>query len=387
VEKLSSLRRSLFLVSLPLGILLFALPIYGKRIGADAVQICLFFSVFSLMTVLIRPIVGTALDRFGRRPFLILGLSGYAGTMFIIAFSDQVWHITLARACEGTAYALLWLSVQAITADAAETNDRGRSFGSMPQASYRGAIIGTFIGFGVLTAVGINNGWRPLFLGYAITCLIAALLALLHIPETNPAFSTHHERRPLPRSRPWVLLLLVTAVTGASWAMITPILMIFLQEKLTADVASLGAAYLPAALIWAVLPSRLGALADRFGRKPLMVLGLVAAASSSFYIPHIGSLLGLAAIWAFQALCYAAGDPAEEALVADLTGGDQRGRAYGMYTMAAGLGATLGPLVGGWLYEAIGSKAPFYANGIVLAICAIILAGLLKIPGQQRQPL
>jgi MFS family permease len=117
-----------------------------------------------------------------------------------------------------------------------------------------------------------------------------------------------------------------------------------------------------------------------------MVLGLVAAASSSFYIPHIGSLLGLAAVWAFQALCYAAGDPAEEALVADLTGGDQRGRAYGMYTMAAGLGATLGPLVGGWLYEAIGSKAPFYANGIVLAICAIILAALLKIPGQQRQP-
>jgi MFS family permease len=305
--------------------------------------------------------------------------------MFIIAFSVQVWHITLARACEGTAFALLWLSVQAITADVADADDRGRSFGSIPQATYRGAIIGTFIGFGVLASLGIRSGWRPLFLGYATTCLIAAVLALLHIPETNPTFSSQVERRPLPRSRPWVLLLLVTAVTGASWAMITPILMIFLQEKLTTDVASLGTAYLPAALIWAALPSRLGALADRFGRKPLMVLGLIAASSSSFYIPHLSSLLGLAMIWAFQALCHAAGDPAEEALVADLTGGDQRGRAYGMYTMAAGLGATLGPLVGGWLYEAIGSKAPFYANGIVLAMCAVILAALLKIPSQQRQ--
>ena len=67
----------------------------------------------------------------------------------------------------------------------------------------------------------------------------------------------------------------------------------------------------------------------------------------------LGSLAALAVLWAAQALCYAAGDPAEQALVADLTGGDQRGRAYGLYAMAAGLGAALGPLAGGWLYENI----------------------------------
>jgi MFS family permease len=176
------------------------------------------------------------------------------------------------------------------------------------------------------------------------------------------------------------LLLLVTAVTGASWAMISPILMIFLQEKLAAGVAELGLAYLPAALIWAMLPSRLGALADRIGRKPLMVLGMAAAAASSFLIPHLTGLFGLAALWAFQALCYAAGDPAEEALVADLTGSDQRGRAFGAYTLAAGLGATAGPLLGGWLYEGPGPQTPFYANGVVLALCAAVLAALLEVP-------
>ena len=71
--------------------------------------------------------------------------------------------------------------------------------------------------------------------------------------------------------------------------------------------------------------------------------------------------------------------------MADLTGGDQRGRAYGMYSMVAGLGATLGPLIGGWLYEVLGAKAPFYANGIILAICAVILIALLKIPGQKQK--
>ena len=364
---------------------MFALPIYGKRIGANAVQIGLFFSVFSLMTVLLRPVLGAALDRYGRRPFLLSGLVGYSMTMFIIAFSARVWHITMARACEGTAYSLLWLSVQSITSDAAGKEDRGRAFGSMPQASYRGAITGTFIGFGVLSTLGLNTGWCPLFAGYGALCLAAAVFALIHVPETHTVRERYSDRRPLPRSRPWILLLLVTTVTGASWAMITPILMIFLQEKLTTDVANLGLAYFPAALVWATLPSRLGAMSDRFGRKSLMVLGLIAASLSSFYIPHLNSLIGLAALWAFQALCYAAGDPAEESLVADLTGGDQRGRAYGIYATAAGLGATIGPLFGGWLYEAMGSKVLFYANGVILAICAIILTALLKIPGHQSQ--
>jgi MFS family permease len=236
---------------------MFALPIYGKRIGANAIQIGLLFSIFSLMSVLLRPLLGVALDRYGRRPFLLLGLAGYSITMFIIAFSVQVWQITLDRAFEGTAAALLWLSVQSITADAAEKGNRGRSFGSMPQASYQGAIVGTFISFGILTAAGFERGWCPLFTGYGTMCLIEVILALIYVPETNPFRAQHAERYPLPWSRAWILLLVVTAVTGASWAMVTPILMIFLQERLTTEVANLGLAYLPAAVIWAVLPRRL----------------------------------------------------------------------------------------------------------------------------------
>jgi MFS family permease len=174
-----------------------------------------------------------------------------------------------------------------------------------------------------------------------------------------------------------VLLLAVTAVTAASWMMVSPILMIFLQEKLAAGIGDLALAYLPAVFIGAFLPSRLGALADRFGRKPLMVLGLAVAASSSFIIPGLASLEGLTILWALQALCHAAGDPAEQALVADLTDNDQRGRAFGLYALASGLGATVGPLAGGWLYESLGPRGPFFANGVVLALCALVLWGLL----------
>jgi MFS family permease len=96
-------------------------------------------------------------------------------------------------------------------------------------------------------------------------------------------------------------------------------------------------------------------------------------------------LVALAALWAWQALCYAAGDPAEQALVADLTGSDQRGRAYSLYALAADLGATIGPLGGAWLYQHRGVQWPFYANGIVLALCTAVLWIWLQVPGPARR--
>jgi MFS family permease len=210
---------------------------------------------------------------------------------------------------------------------------------------------------------------------------VAVWLTARRLPETRPR-QERARLQPIVWSRPWLLLLLVTLVTGASAAMVAPILILFLQKRLAVGIQQLALAFVPAALIWATLPGRLGRLADRFGRKPLMLLGLGAAAASSFLIPRVQSLLGLAALWAVQELCYAAGDPAEQALVADLTGGDQRGRAYGLYTMAAGLGATFGPLLGGWLYQNVSPGAPFLANGAILAACAVVLAGLLQVPAR-----
>jgi len=166
--------------------------------------------------------------------------------------------------------------------------------------------------------------------------------------------------------------------------MISPILIIFLQDKLSVGVETLSWAFLPMGLVWAFLPAQFGKLADRFGRKPMMLAGLGAAALSSFIVPYLGSVITLSIIWAFQAMCYAAGDPAEQALVADLTGKRQHGRAYGFYLMCADLGATIGPLGGTWLYQTFGETSPFIANGFILAACALILLVYLKIPSNSK---
>ena len=57
--------------------------------------------------------------------------------------------------------------------------------------------------------------------------------------------------------------------------------------------------------------------------------------------------------------------PLQKALISDLTTHAQRGTGYGLSTFAASLGAAVGPLLGGWVYDHVGHLTPFFLTGII----------------------
>ena len=188
---LKTLQTSIFFAAQPFFIMDLLLPIYGKDMGANAVEIGLIFSAFSIMTILMRPLVGWALDRFGRRPFFVAGMLAYALTMVAFAFSEQVWGMVAARFLQGAASACAVLSANAIIADVTNEGNRARAFGGLAQASSRGSIMGAFIAFTLYNApplverVGQARIQTILFLAFAGLSLVAFIIALLRLPETN----------------------------------------------------------------------------------------------------------------------------------------------------------------------------------------------------------
>lgn len=373
---------AMFLISLPFGILSFVMPIYGKELGASALEIGGLFSALALVPIIVRPFLGFALDRWGRRPFLLLGLGGYVAAMILFCLSNTIWLLTLARLVQGLGQAFLWIAAITIVADVASVTGRGRDFGQIDEALGRGALIGTAAGFfAIFTLIGfklnMTQAWFWLFLAYTIPAVIALGVAWRGIGETRPpATRAPIEKRPF--SQQLGALMLIVFAVGASMAMVSPLLMIFLQDHLHADIRALGLAYLPAALVGAFLPSRLGRLADRWGRKLPMIGGLIIGAVASALIPHLPNMLLLAALWAIGAVSGAAATPAQRAFVADIAGQDVRGSSYGLYTFAYFLGAAVGPLAGGWLYDNTTHAMPFYLNAVILIIGAVLVATMLR---------
>ncbi|MGD2104501.1 MAG: MFS transporter [Anaerolineae bacterium] len=378
--------KAVFWVSFPFGILSFVLPIYGKELGASALQVGGFFSAISLVPLVVRPFLGRAMDRWGRRPFLLVGLAGYTAATAIFCAADTVRLLTIGRFVQGLGQAFLWISAYTIVADVARKTGRGRDFGSIDEAVNRGALIGTSLGFGaIFTLENLDLGWRQiwfwLFAAYLVPALISLWTGWRGVRETLPEAarskgSVASDHGPL--SEQLIALMGIVLVTGASRAMVWPLLMIYLQDTLGAGVGALATAYVPAALISSFLPSHMGRIADRLGRRVPMTAGLLVGGLASAFIPHLPGLMTLAILWAVESLGYAVSIPAERAYVADLAGADMRGTSYGLYTFAHFFGAATGPLAGGWLYDHVGRATPFYLNTVVLFFGASLVLLMLR---------
>jgi MFS family permease len=351
---------------------------------ASAFEVGALFSAVSFVPILVRPFIGRILDRWGRRPFLLAGLAAYALSMVLLCLSRTILLLTVARFVQGIGQAFLWLAAYAIVADLSHAAGWGRGFGAIDEASNRGALIGAIPGLAAILAMEFSplrwaQAWPAIFALYAAAAISGLGISSARVGETHALTGTPPvARRPL--SLQIAALMVIVLITGASTAMVWPILVIFLQDKLGAGAVTLGIAYLPAALINSFLPSRLGRITDRIGRKPLMALGLFIGAVVSVFLPHLRSVILLAVLWAVDSLGYAASSPAERAFVADIAGSDARGTSYGLYTFAYFLGAAVGPLAGGWLYDRAGHAAPFYANSIMLLAGSVLVLALLREP-------
>lgn len=170
-------------------------------------------------------------------------------------------------------------------------------------------------------------------------------------------------------------------VSGTGIGSLLPILPLFLRER--------GASYsLVGVIVGAALAAQAigqwpaGWLAERIGRREMMVVGLLVAAAASLMFLFPLSVEWLVVVRFVQGLGFAAAAPAEIAAVADVVPPDELGRAYGWVSAARQSGIIVGPAIGG-LLAVFGRWTVFAATGIALAGAALVAA--LTIPKSPRR--
>ena len=187
----------------------------------------------------------------------------------------------------------------------------------------------------------------------------AALYRLVFGSDTNPAL------------RPVLAVNFAGSLAGSTmWSFVG----IWAIERLHADQSTLGLAYLVSALLGVASGYAGGHLSDHVGRRPLIFAGWTGqtAIVLAFLAAGDNTTAGLLVL-CFAGLSFALGQASSQALVADVVPPDQHEAAYAAVRVAANLGITCGPplgglllLIGGWNALFLGA-ACFSALSLLLA--------------------
>lgn len=171
----------------------------------------------------------------------------------------------------------------------------------------------------------------------------------------------------------WILL---TTVLGSSMAMVDStvvnVALPRIGRDLDADLAALQWTVNAYMLTLAGLILLGGSLGDRYGRRKIFVLGVVWFAAASLLCglaPNVGVLVAARAL---QGIGGALLTPGSLALIQASFHPDDRAKAVGLWSGFGGIGAAVGPFLGGWLVDGPGWRWVFFINVPMALICAPI---------------
>src|SRR5262247_3002205 len=128
-------------------------------------------------------------------------------------------------------------------------------------------------------------------------------------------------------------------------------------------------------LAFAALLLTFGSLSDRYGRKGMLLAGLIVFGTASVVGGFTTSPAQLIAARAVMGLGAAMTFPATLSLITNIfTERTERARAIGLWGASAGVAIALGPIVGGWLLEHFSWASIFIAMGPVADASVALVA-------------
>lgn len=390
-------RSMVFRISLVLGLaeLGFAtiiplLPLHlTERLGASVRLVGVVVASFALVETLAKTVWGTIADRVGRRPLIITGLVLASVAPLLMSVLRIPALFVPLRVVDGTGSSALWPASAAAIADTSPVDKRATAMGALNSFFLAGLALGPSLG---LLVVGFTGSYRVgFYTASAILAAAAVLAAVLlrgiddrphrvHADDVvvNPNF---RDVVASARMSPTLLaMLLVAFVQMFGIGVLAPILVIYAKRVIGLSEQLIGTLFLAAVLTVAAASVPAGRLADRYGKVPAVVWGMVAATLGMWILPFTVDPAWLVAAAALMGIGFTISSPAWHALVSELAPPGRIGLAMGAAQTAEGIGLVLGPLLGGVLWDTVSERAPFVATALVLTVgTAILLVAIRKV--------
>ncbi len=362
------------------------LSMYAATFSASAALAGMIITLFGVGRLLINLPAGLLSRRYGKRALLIAGpvilLVGAIGA----ALASTLETLVLFRFVQGIGSGIYMTMSQALMAQVAAPNERGRIM-SLYQS---GLLVGTGLGPMVGGFLAAQFDLTAPFWAYAVVCVIATLLACLVAEPTEPTEPTDTnaassgDKKPIRMlfaDREFLLICFVNfgvffTRTASQWQLI-PLLA---TDEDNMSVGTIGLLLTTQALANFIILPISGAMIDRFGAKPISVLSAMTMAAGLLVIAFAPTAIW---IWGGMAVLGIGGGlnaPALTSYAADIAPAGTVAPAMGLMRTWGDAGFVLGPIIAGSLVDlsSFGTIGGLLANAVLIAGGGIIMLLLAR---------
>ena len=371
-----------FIIAIGFGIITPVLPQYAESFGVGAFGVSAVVSIFGLARLIFAPASGRLTMKFGESGVYITGVTIVGISMFAVAFAQTYTQLLIFRGLGGFGSTLFTVSAMSFLAAKAPPTIRGRVSGAYASAFLIGNISGPLVG-GLLVALGP----RAPFLIYGGALLIAAFVVYLglHRQKNGKRHKVVDERMPWNfgdaiKDQSYRAALGSFFANGwASFGVRNAIMPLFAAAAFAGtgffldgpQTAAVALSIFAAGNVIAVTFS--SRLSDKYGRKPLIVIGLAVAAIGTGVLGFMTSPM----LFFIASLIAGAGtgmmNAPQQAAIADLVGQERKaGTVMSAAQMASDVGSIIGPLFIGWIVDLYGFELGFAITGGILAVACIV---------------
>lgn len=182
------------------------------------------------------------------------------------------------------------------------------------------------------------------------------------------------------------LLCLGALLTSIGNAAVFPFFTVYLNQKLGASMTLVGALLSLNSFLSLFSQTIGGELADRWGRKSTILLGLATGAVVWLWMGTVRSIVAIIPVLIAAGLIGNLSGPATQSMIADLIPSERRTEAYSLQRIAVNLGFAIGPAIGGFI--ATRSYVLLFISAAVLVlIVAFIFALFIRETKPEGEPI
>jgi len=369
-------------------ILIPVLPDYANHLGANAFEVALIVAIYALTQLLFLPTWGWFSDRFGRRPVILISLTGTIVSFVLLIFADTLTMIYVSRALGGF-FAASVGACQAVVTDITPPSKRADGMGKIGAALGAAFVLGPALG-GVLADFGPHVP----FYGVSLVSLVNLVMALWMLPETRPSDMERPETRELLGSlvptpirvlfmvhdRRVGLYLYLWFHVYVGFAAVEASFPLYLFRRFEATTLDVGILFAWIGVFIAITQGILvGRLARFVSEGSMVIIGLAVTAIGLVAITWAPSVTAIYVVGPIVAIGNGLSFPSFTSLYSQTCEARDAGELLGQGNSMGVTGRVVGSVCAGLVMDSFGLSMPFVVSGLVMSSAAIIFVGAYRL--------